>query len=198
MISDLATREASAKKGVFVDPFLNDNNRDAGVAQTAATLGYALTLSIAGDAHKPTTDVTAESTTCNYTLVPILAQGAVTGSMQINPYLAFSVPPKSIALSPAVDRWTVTQTEWLSPQTQKFIVDQAIKDTYHYMLYGTALSGWPSYTSSSVTTAMISYIATRIEYLRQIDVSFTVAGFGPGETIQSMTFDGIAVTPVAN
>lgn len=196
LISDAATREAAAKKGMFVDPFLNDDQRDQGIAQTAATLGYALTLPIDGDAFSVSADVAA-ATCCDFELSSVLEQTSRTGAMNINPYMAFAVEPTPVTLTPAVDRWTETQTNWLSAITQKFIVDNAIKDAYHYQLYGTQLSGWPSSTSSSTQTVMISSINSRIEYLRQIEVQFQVSGWGPGEQLTSLKFDGISVTPVA-
>lgn len=196
LVSDLSTREASAKKGLLVDPFLDDNQRDQGLAQDAAVIGYALTLPIEGDGSYVSADVT-ETTTCNYTLEPILTQTSRTGNMKINPYMAFAVPSKPITLTPAVDRWTETQTTWLSAITQKFIVDNAIKDKYHTKLYGTSLVGWPSYTTSTTQTNLASSISSRIENLRQIEVKFEVAGFGPNEQLSSMKFDGVSVTPVA-
>lgn len=96
-----------------------------------------------------------------------------------------------------MDRWTETQTTWLSATTQKFIVDNAIKDAYHYRLYGTNLAGWPSYTTSTTQTVLVSSTTSRIENLRQIDVKFEATGFGPGEQLVSLKFDGITVTPVA-
>lgn len=196
LVSDLGTREAAAKKGLFVDPFLDDNQRDQGLAQNAAVIGYALTLPIDGDGAYVSADVT-ETTTCDYTLEPILTQTSRTGNMKINPYMAFAVPPKPVTLAPAVDRWTVTQTAWKSAITQKFIVDNAIKDSYHYKLYGTSLAGWPSYDTTTSQSVILSSITNRVENLRQIEVKFEVAGFGPNEQLSSMKFDGVSVTPVA-
>lgn len=196
LVSDIGTREAAAKKGMFVDPFIDDAQRDQGITQTAAVLGYALTLPIDGDAISVSADVSGP-TSCDFTLEPVLQQISRTGDMKINPYMAFAVPPKPVTLTPNVDRWTETQTTWLSPITQKFIVDNAIKDAYHYRLYGTNLAGWPSYTTTTTETVLVSSKTSRIENLRQIDVKFEATGFGPGEQLVSLKFDGIAVTPVA-
>lgn len=196
LVSDVGTREAAAKKGMFVDPFINDEQRDQGIEQTAAVLGYALTLPIEGDAYRVSADV-ADVTCCDFTLEPVLSQTSRTGDMKINPYMAFAVPPMPVTLTPAVDRWTETQTSWLSPITQKFIVDNAIKDAYHYQLYGYDLAGWPSYTNTSTQTVLVSSKQSRIEHLRQIEVKFQVSGWGPGEQLTSLTFDGISVIPVS-
>lgn len=196
LISDAGTREAAAKKGMFVDPFTNDDQRDQGLNQNAAVLGYALTLPIEGDAYAVSADV-ADVTCCDFTLEAVLEQTSRTGDMKINPYMAFAVPPVPVTLTPSVDRWTETQTTWLSPITQKFIVDNAIKDAYHIKLYGNNLAGWPSYTNTASQTVLVSSISSRIEHLRQIDVQFEVKGWGPGETLTSLKFDGITVTPVA-
>lgn len=196
LVSDIGTRESAAKKGMFVDPFIDDSQRDQGISQTAAVLGYGLTLPIEGDAVSVSTDVSGP-TSCEFTLEPVLSQTSRTGDMKINPYMAFTVPAKPVTLTPNVDRWTETQTTWLSATTQKFIVDNAIKDAYHYHLYGTNLAGWPSYTTSTTQTVLVSSTTSRIENLRQIDVKFEATGFGPGEQLVSLKFDGITVTPVA-
>ena len=44
--SDASLREPTAKKGVFVDPFFDDDMRDLGIAQTAAIVNKELTLPI--------------------------------------------------------------------------------------------------------------------------------------------------------
>ncbi|WP_443698641.1 DUF4815 domain-containing protein [Pseudomonas sp.] len=196
LISDLGTRESAAKKGMFVDPFLDDAQRDQGTAQNAAVLGYALTLPINGDAISVSGDVTG-ATTCDFTLVSVLEQTSLTGDMKINPYMAFGIPAKPVTLTPAVDRWTVTQTSWLSDITQKFIVDNGIHDSYHYSLYGAGLAGYPSYTTSNTATSLVSSTTSNIEYLRQIDVVFEASGFGPGETLTELKFDGLVLAPVA-
>lgn len=196
LISDISTREAAARKGVFVDPFLDDNQRDQGVTQNAAVLGYALTIPIDGDAVSVGADVLVP-TTSEFTLVSVLEQTSRTGDMKINPYMAFAIPSKPVTLTPAVDRWTESVTTWLSSVTQKFIIDAAIHDAYHARLYGPGLAGFPSYTNSSTSTSVVSSSTTLIQNLRQIDVQFEVTGFGPGETLTSLKFDGIAVTPVA-
>ena len=196
LISDMGTRESAAKKGMFVDPFLDDAQRDQGTSQNAAVLGYALTLPINGDAISVGADVTG-ATTCDFTLESVLEQTSLTGDMKINPYMAFGVPPSPVMLTPAVDRWTVTQTSWLSDITQKFIVDNGIHDSYHFRLYGSGLAGYPSYTSATTSTSLVSSTSTNIEYLRQIDVVFEVSGFGPGETLTELKFDGLVLAPVA-
>ncbi|MND16894.1 hypothetical protein D3C76_362360 [compost metagenome] len=196
LISDAGTREAAAKKGMFVDPFIDDNQRDQGILQEAAVLGYALTLPIDGGAFAVSTDI-AEPTSCAYTLEPVLQQTSRTGEMKINPYMSFAVPPKPVTLTPAVDRWTETQTTWLSPITQKFIVDNRILDRWHLANFGAGLPGYPSYTSSTTQTVLVSSKSSRIEHLRQIEVKFEVTGWGPGEQLASIKFDGISVTPVS-
>lgn len=196
LISDAGTRESAAKKGMFVDPFIDDNQRDQGLLQDAAVLGYALTLPIDGEAYAVSTDI-AEPTSCAYTLEPVLQQTSRTGEMKINPYMAFAVPPKPVTLTPAVDRWTETQTTWLSPITQKFIVDNRILDRWHLKNFGAGLPGYPSYTNSTTQTVMVSSKSSRIEHLRQIEVKFEVIGWGPGEQLASIKFDGISVTPVS-
>lgn len=196
LISDIGTREAAAKKGMFVDPFLDDSQRDQGLAQTAAVIGYALTLPIDGDSVPMSADISGV-TSCAYTLTSVLEQTSRTSSMNINPYMAFAVPAKPVTLTPAVDRWTETQTAWLSDVTQKFIIDNSIKDAYHYQLYGTSLAGWPSSLSSVTSVVLVNTTTEALQYLRQIDVQFQATGFGPGEQLASLTFDGVPVTPVA-
>lgn len=178
--SNVHTREAGAKKGLFVDPFLDDSVRDAGTAQTAAIVNGELTLPITPTVSAVSTDVTVP-TSCTYTNIVALAQTARTGSMLINPYAAFDPVPAVVRLTPSVDRWTLTTDDWASALTSRF----------------TQGTGDQSSTTSTTTDVLIGTTTETAEQLRSIDVAFTLSGFGPGETLSSVTFDGVAVTAVA-
>ena len=190
-------KEASQKKGLFVDPFLDDTLRDAGATQTAAIVAGELMLPVSLDkvAQMPT-DVTNE-TSLAYSLSSILAQTARTSAMKINPYMAFDPIPAVVTLTPAIDRWTEEQTSWASSVTQKFVVDNRILDAWHIKTFGTGFDRYPSSSSTTSTTQLVSQAVSQIANLRQINVNFRIAGFGPGETLTSVTFDGIPVTATA-
>lgn len=186
LVADASTREASATKGLFVDPFLNDSQRDQGLAQSAAVVGGALTLAISGTAAAVSTDV-KDILTCDYTLQSILSQELRTGSMQINPYLAFAIVPAKVTLTPAVDRWTEAKTVWSSSTTQFFT-----SYVPSFTLRGTVLG-----TSSSTSTQLAGSTSSVIQNLRQISVSFEASGFGPNEELSSAIFDGLTVDVTA-
>lgn len=180
LVSDLSTREAASRKGLFVDPFLDDLQRDQGIAQTAAIVDGVLTLPISGSAQRPSNDISSDAV-CAYTLTPVLSQVSRTGTMKVNPYMAFAMPPALVALNPAVDRWTDIVTQWTSPITQAFRIG----------------AGRRSVTSATSATQLVKTTNTLISNLRQIDVQFKLTGFGPNEPLASVTFDGIPVTPSA-
>lgn len=185
LVSDLSVREQAAMKGLFVDPFLDDVHRDQGIAQTAASFDGILTLGIDGEALRPNNDVDAPAT-CAFVLEPILRQELRTGSMKINPYMAFGIPPAQVTLVPAVDHWTEVDTQWASPVTKSF-----------HTLSPRGGGVWRTTTTSSTTDVLLKTEQTEIEHLRQIDVEFHIAGFGPGETLDTVTFDGLTVIPTA-
>lgn len=196
LVADVGVRDASAKKGLFVDPFLSDEQRDQGLAQTAAIVNGALMLPIAGGPQSPSTDVT-QVETCDFVHEVILEQTSRTGGMQINPYMAYDIFPSKVTLTPAVDRWVETQTIWASPVTEIFQQVVYAPWSFNVFVNGQTLHGQNITTGVSTTTQILSTTTRDLEFLRQISVSFRIAGFGPGEQLTSVTFDGIAVTASA-
>lgn len=180
LTADAQLREAGTKKGLFVDPFLSDDMRDAGSQQTAAIVAGELTLPITATVAAVPNDVTAR-TSLAFNLTAILEQPMRTGSMKVNPYLAFDPIPAAVTLTPAVDRWTALQTSWSSPVTERLTVG----------------SGNRASVSQSTADVLLSSSRRAIETLRAIEVRFAVSGFGPNEALASLTFDGISVTPAA-
>jgi len=183
--TDAGTREAIAKKGLFVDPFIDDQMRDLGIEQTASSADGTLSLPIAATPFVPTNDVTKREV-CAYELETVLSNTERTGSMKVNPYLAFDIMPSEVTLTPAVDRWQEVSTRYTSPVTNNFTVFDP---------------GWHGpnlfYNVVTTETRQVGSTSGNIPYLRQIDVSFQIKGFGPNEQLVSMSFDGLPVDPVA-
>ncbi len=192
--ADVFTRESGARAGLFVDPLLNDDMRDQGLEQSAAIIpldgGGVLTLPVTATATALSADI-ATPTTAPWTPAVLLSQPLRTGSMRVNPYQAFDPLPAKVTLTPALDRWTETDTLWTSSVTQRF--EQTIyapNDPRH----GQGL------VSTSSNTQNLGSTTTTLEYLRQIDVAYAIEGFGAGEQLASATFDGVplAVTGTAD
>jgi hypothetical protein len=181
--NDISSREPSSKRGVFVDPFLDDDLRDQGIAQTAAVVNGTLQLPIALTAYQAPTN-NAQDWMLPYTEEIILRQTQQTGSSPINPYQAFDPIPAAITLTPAVDRFTVIDTIWTSPVTQQINI----------WLGTTGVFTVDSVTSAT-RTELLSETQRPAEFLRPIAVNFTLEGFDPGETLAQVQFDGITVTP---
>lgn len=183
--ADAAQREAATKKGMFVDPFLTDDLRDQGLAQTAAVVDGELILAITATPLSPVADIT-EPQRCAHTRINLLSQSSMTGGMKINPFMAFAPPPAQVALTPAIDRWTETVVSWTSPITRRFTQGFNAGQTFGNLVNA----------SDSTSTSIQSEQSTRtLQHLRQISVAFEVRGFGAGETLASVTFDGLSVTP---
>lgn len=176
--NNVALSDPTAKRGVFVDPFNNDNLRDAGIAQGLAIIDGELMLPIAPDVHDIGTDLTVPQL-LPYTVEVLIEQPYKTGSMKINPYQAFDPIPATIALSPGVDFWTQTNVVWASDITRRFFQGTGNRIT----------------VTTSAGVQVVSVTEKQAEFLRQIQVGFKIKGFGPGEVLQSLTFDGLAVTP---
>jgi len=181
--ADLFTREAGAKRGLFVDPFLSDQMRDQGLQQSAAVVGGCLTLPVElGRVMAMAADL-ARPARLPYVPAVALEQLLRTGEMKINPYDALEPLPAEATLTPAIDRWTDIQTDWASPVTQQF--DRTLDGYYHVIRS----------TTSVTATETLSRTTSDLEFLRPIEVGFKLAGLGPRERV-SITFDGLAVLPV--
>lgn len=178
--SEIHTREAGTKKGLFTDPFIDDSQRDAGIPQTGAIVRGILTLPIAAEVKAPSNDIT-QPVFCSFAHTVAVNQPLRTGSMKINPYMAFEPVPAKVTLTPNVDRWTEVQTSWTSASTSRFV-------------FG---SGDMSSTSVSTNNVMLSSQTSNIENLRQINVRFEISGFGPLERLDRLMFDGVSVQPTA-
>jgi len=183
------TREAGAKKGLFVDPFLDDSQRDAGTPQTAAVINGTLNLPILAVANNTVGDITSAKSLPAIQTVD-LSQALKTSFMPVNPYMSFAVTPAVITLTPAIDVWTEVTTSWAAPVTNY------VYDNHGWWWWWWGWYGWGWQTVSTATNTLSS-TSTPAQTLRQIDIDFSISGFEANENLIVTTFDGITITPVA-
>lgn len=118
--TSIATREAGAKVGIFVDPLADDTMRDQGIEQTGAIVDGELMLPIVNSVSlAPSRDIKVRAAR-PYTPKVILEQPFRTGEMAINPYLVFEPLPAKVTLTPAIDQWTENKTVWTSGITTRY------------------------------------------------------------------------------
>lgn len=178
---DANIREPAAKKGLFVDNFLDDDLRDQGVAQTGAVVAGVLTLPIAASAQHAKENGNA-LLTLDYTLTPVIEQLARTGSMKINPYQAFDPVPARVTLNPAVDQFTVTHTTWASDVTERLITGSGVLQQV---------------VETRRTEQVLASSSEEAQFLRALQVAYRVEGFGPSEALAALRFDGIGISQPA-
>jgi hypothetical protein len=207
LIANIVSRQSTPTIGLYVDGFIDDNIRDQGIEQTAAIIDGALTLPIFGptssDSLRPTDDIT-DVISCPYTEVVLLSQELVTGEMKLNPYDSFNIIPSSVVLVPSVDNWTVVAEQWLSPITSVFYRNSRSSSWLgagiaNAGVLGGVIGGLLGSSSSSSSTpgvqnALLKSWVAPISFLRESEIEFTISGFGAGETLTSVIFDGINVT----
>lgn len=172
--ADITSREPAAKRGIFTDSFVDDFYRDQGAPQTAAVNRGVLQLAI--------DDVLLQLVGGTVELLPwteeiIIRQDLATSSIEINPYDNFVQMPAGMTLTPAVDFWTEEITEWTSPITREFTA---------------APNEPPGQTTINEVTEIRRVNAAT---LREIVVSVKLEGFGVGENLETLTFDGVNVKP---
>jgi hypothetical protein len=174
--SEVDRRDPTAKRNMFVDPFENDYYRDQGVAQTGAVGDGVLQLAI-----EPTFyDIEhSDPIMLDWVEEVLVDQSLRTGCEKINPYQNFTPMPGDLILTPAVDQWVVTETEFTSAVTRE-------------IQRGTSRNG------SSRTSTTVVQVGERNEllpFLRQRELAYRIAGFFPGEVLQSFDFDGVSILP---
>ena len=174
---DANIREPAAKKGLFVDNFLDDDLRDQGVAQTGAIVAGVLTLPITASAQHAKDNGNA-LITLDYTLIPVIEQLARTGSMKINPYQAFEPVPARVTLNPAVDQFTVTNTTWASDVTERLITGSDVLEQV---------------VETRRSEQVLASSSEEAQFLRALQVAYRVEGFGPSEVLAALRFDGIGI-----
>jgi hypothetical protein len=166
--NDANASDPSTKKGIFVDPFFDDDMRDQGIEQTGAIVDQCLVLPVRAEVHDLAKDQKVYM--LPYVLEPIISQELQTGSMKVNPYMAFDPIPADVAVTLNVDHWTEIETQWLSAITQ-------------YVSRGYSYS----------TNSLVSSTSRNAEFMRQLTQRIRIEGLKPGEVISEIKFDGIAI-----
>jgi hypothetical protein len=202
--------DSTAKKGVFTDPFLDDDLRDQGLTQTAAIFDGVLTLGVEAAVHSQTLDAPGSlSMTVGITAIN---QPLRTGSMKVNPYDAFSPLPAVATLAPSIDFWMEFATNWLSPVTRQFSEDIWLNPECRDRSMNRFLSKHPDVDddkldayirrhtrmvrTEEITQTEKETVGTRYvdaQFLRPIDINFELSGFQPNEDLVAVTFDGQVV-----
>lgn len=194
LISDINVRDAGKKKGLFVDPFVNDSQRDQSrvYTQSLAITGGALQLAIKGNPLVMTTTATAPGitavTSCDFTEEVILSNNARTSKMSVNPYMAFAPFPAQVTITPSIDRWVDTKTNWSGPETRYFTIME-----YAPWTLGN-VHGQTQETGRITTNELVGTSTAEMEYLRAVNIRFSITGFKSGETLSQVLFDGVDVT----
>jgi hypothetical protein len=169
--NDANASDPSTKKGIFVDPFFDDDMRDQGIEQTGAIVDQCLMLPVRAEIYDLAKDEKVYM--LPYVLEPIISQELQTGSMKVNPYCAFDPIPADVKITLNVDHWTEIETQWLSPITQCFL-----------------RIGRGGTVSSD---QLISSEKRNAEFMRQLTQQVRIDGLKPGEVISEIKFDGISI-----
>lgn len=175
LTQDITLREPASKYGVFADAFQDDDMRDAGVAQDAVIVDGRLVTPIAATVQGP---FIGSVQTLGFAYRAVLEQTARTGSMKVNPYAAVEAAPAAVTLTPSQDFWTDFQQRFEAATTSLFIVNHGA-------------IGWQ--VDQSVSVDRVARIESAIPTLRQITVAVRAVGFGGGEAVSSMSFDGVSL-----
>ncbi|APR98637.1 DUF4815 domain-containing protein [Wolbachia endosymbiont of Folsomia candida] len=165
--NDANSRDSTSKKGMFVDPFFDDDMRDQGIKQTAAIVNKELTLPI--NVTVVDVDKSTKPQLLPYELEPVLDQLLQTKDMKINPYQAFDPIPAKVTINKNIDHSTEVKTNWSSSVTREF--------------------------ATSEDSELLSSKTKEEEFMREVTQNFEIEGFIAGEKLKELKFDGIYVQP---
>ncbi|WP_372395138.1 DUF4815 domain-containing protein (plasmid) [Azospirillum sp. HJ39] len=179
--TDVTAREPTGAKGVFVDPFFDNDMRDTGLAQTAAIVAGELMLPIQPIFPDPLLASSGEM--LSFTLESVVEQTLATDSIKINPYDSFAPIPCKVTVITPVDRWTVDQLAW-DTESVRFV------RTGHFV---EGVSHVTSTTVLSETIETVRSTTTEAQFLRQVPLIVRIEHLGPGERVPSIVFDGITI-----
>ena len=195
---DISSKAPTTKNGVFVDPFLDDDLRDAGYIGSitnnpggdAVIVETELMLPIDAEGivfpdnngvdEVTIPEATVSINTLPYNDVAVVAQPLRTDSMKINPYQAFEPMAASARISPAQD--TIVRTTWRR-RTDTFI-------TNPHRRFKRNGRQRPLRTIDTIRTLETVETKWDLDRLRERDVRFRIFGFRPGEQLTKVTFAG--------
>ncbi|TAA54813.1 DUF4815 domain-containing protein [Shinella sp. JR1-6] len=172
--TEASARNPAAINGIFADNFENDAQRDAGIEQSASIVDGRLTLSIA--ATLANVNAGGDGWSLSYALEEAIVQPLRTRALKINPYQSFDPVPAAVRLTPSVDEWVDVETQWASAITR-------------------TLTSIGRRRATETSEELLASTSAEAQFIRQREVAFAISGFGSGELLQSLTFDGVDVTP---
>ncbi|MFS8180902.1 DUF4815 domain-containing protein [Pseudovibrio denitrificans] len=168
---DIHDKEPAAKRGIFVDPFVDDRWRDPGIDQNAATRNGMLTLPMDVTIHN-LGNTSVEM--LPYELENVIDQPLRNTCKLVNRFANHEPFPARMTLDPAQDFWTDVKEVWAS-------------DITHEVLGPVA--------SSTTEQQMVGTAEENAKFLRAIDITVTIDGFGGGEILDHILFDNVDMTP---
>ncbi|TMP46330.1 hypothetical protein CWB96_00415 [Pseudoalteromonas citrea] len=198
--SDTSRRAPSATHGLFVDPMLDDDMRDINLEDMFINDNPEITakcqinpareelvLPIDMQPNSLNPGKATKPWTLEYEHSVLIDKGRPveqiekTGSMKVNPYAAFKPIPAKMTLIPAVDIWTESKMDLKSGGSINSTV-------VNHGVFGFRFNG-------NVSSQKVGSTSRAAEFLRGLDVEFTLEGMYPNEEISSLKFDDV-VLPV--
>lgn len=191
-------KDALGRRGLFLDPCRDDYSRDPGaeLGQTAQITQGKLTLGVSVTVHTGTLGdpMTLRRGDDKVRVEQLLSSE----SMQINPYMVFTVPTSRADLTPKFDFWTVNITKVLPPE---------YVDVYRYVdIYKRSLLPYVTFPPFDwrllrTETQILSEETTKDEFVSREEAPFmraTTIRFRLsrwyGDPLERVTIDGIPVS----